>query len=87
MGAFGVPLDPLEGAGVAVRPCLVGALAEELVEVLTVDHADEAVLDRDVDLAAGGRDHAGGVDLGDDLIVGDLEVLDERGAGSRRRRA
>ena len=60
-----------------VRAGLDRAVAQEGVEVLAVDHADEAVVDRDVDVARGGRDHAGAGDPGDDLVVGDGEVGDQ----------
>jgi hypothetical protein len=83
MGAVLVALDAQVGAGEAFRPGLLRADAQELVEMLPVDHADEAVLDRDVDAPPGGGDHARGGDLGDELIFGDVEIADQ----ARRDRA
>src|SRR6056297_195564 len=77
VGAVRVALDALEGAGVAVRPGPGGAFPQELVEMLPVHHADEAAFYRDVHLPLGRRDHPRGVDLGHELVFGDVEVRDE----------
>jgi hypothetical protein len=47
--------------------------------MLPIDHADEAVLDGDVNASPRGGDHARGGDLGDKLILGDVEVADQAG--------
>ena len=72
------PLDPHEGAGEIIRPRRGRARAQKRVEILAVDHADIAVLDRDIDLTPGRRDHARGVHLRQQLIFGDVEVLHQR---------
>ena len=41
---------PQIGAGQPVGPGVRRAVAQELVEMLAVDHADKAVLDRDIDV-------------------------------------
>ena len=41
---------------------------QERVKILAVDHADKAVLDRDIDAAPGGRDHARRGDFGQQLL-------------------
>jgi hypothetical protein len=48
-------VDPGVGAGQPFRPGLLRAVAQELVEMLPIDHADKAVLDRDVDTPPGGE--------------------------------
>ena len=62
-GALG-PLDPDKGAREIRGTGLRRAGTQERVEILAVDHADIAILDRNIDHAPGGRDHAGGRDLG-----------------------
>lgn len=78
-----VARQALEAAHAALGPVRGGPLAQPFVELLAVDHADEAALDGDVDLDRLGRDHARGRGAGDEEVVGDGEVLD----GTRRNRA
>ncbi len=65
------------------RTRLGGAVAQILVELVAVHHADKAVVDGNIDLVVGGRDHAGTTHLGHQQVVGDVEVLDQ----ARRDRA
>ena len=53
------------------------ALAQEFVEMLAIAHADEAILDRNIHMARGGRDHARRADLGNDLRLGNIEIGDQ----------
>ena len=77
------PLDPQERADLVIRARLDRAVAQERIEILAVDHADEPVLDRDIDLPPGGGDHPRGVNLGQKLRVTDVEVFHQ----ARRNRA
>ena len=74
---------PMERAGAPLRAGRRGALAQPLVEHLAIDHADEAAVDRHVDLLAGGRHHARRRDARDEQVLGNVELLDQR----RRNRA
>ena len=49
MRARRIPLHPQEGAGQPLRPVHPRPVAQELVEILAVDHADIAALDMDID--------------------------------------
>ena len=53
-GVVLVALDPGEGAGAASSAGRDGAVAQPFVEDLTVDHADIAAADLDIDVAVGG---------------------------------
>ena len=86
-GAVGVALDRLVGAGLAPRPGKRGAVAQPLVELAAVDHADEAALDRHVDRAVGRRDHPRRLGVTDEDRLGNREVASSAAAGSRRRTA
>ncbi len=78
-GAVGVAVQVLEGAAQALGTGGHGAGAQPLVEMLAVDHADEAVLDRHRDLAVLGRDDAGTGGAGDKEGIRNRELVD--GAG------
>jgi hypothetical protein len=75
MGAIRIALDLGECACIAVCACILGPRAQEFVEMFAIDHANKAVLDRDIDLPPCGRDHARGIHLGHDLFVGDEEIF------------
>jgi hypothetical protein len=60
-----------------------GALAQPFIELVAVDHADEAAFDRDVDLLVGRRHHARRLRPRHQQRIGDGEVLDQ----ARRDRA
>ncbi len=72
-----VAFDAHEGPGHKLRALADGAVAQEGVEMLAVDHADKAVVDGDVYMARRRRDHASTGDPRDDLLVGDREVGDQ----------
>ena len=69
------PVDEIAGA--AIGALLGRARAQEFVEDVAVDHADEAVLHRHVDGLARGRDHARRADARAQEVIGDVEILDE----------
>jgi hypothetical protein len=55
----------------------VGADPQEFVEMFAIDHANVTVFDRNIDVALRGRNHARGVDAGNDLAVRNVEILDQ----------
>ena len=59
------------------RTRLGGAIAQILVELVAVHHAHKAIVDGDVDLVVGGRNHAGATHLGHQQVIGDVKVLDQ----------
>src|SRR6056297_3053984 len=78
-----VAVDPYECACEPYGPGRFGTGAQEGVEILAIDHADKAVLDGNVHVPPGGRDHARGVHLGDQLLFADVEILHQaRGNGA-----
>ncbi len=54
--------------------------------MLTVNHADIAVIDGDIDVTFGGRNHAGRANACDNLIIGDIIVFDQARWNLRPRR-
>ena len=75
--AVGIVFDALEAAAGACCAMGHGALAQPLVEVFAVDHADAAAFDRDVDLFVARRDHARRMGAGDQHRFGNREVCDQ----------
>jgi len=60
-----------------LRAGISGTHAQPFVEPIPVDHADEAPLDGDVDLLAGGRDHPSAGGPRDQLLIGHGVISDE----------
>jgi hypothetical protein len=75
--AFRVPGNALEGSGPAQGTARLCPLPQPLVELAPVDHADKAVLDRDVHPPVGGRHHACRGSVGNQQRLRNLEVLDQ----------
>ena len=69
--------DVRESAGATLGTGAGRALAQPFVEFVAVDHADKAVVDRNVDPVVGRRDHAGAFGLGHQQLIGDVEVANQ----------
>ena len=76
-GAVGVARDALKAADAALRTTAGRALAQPLVERIAIDHADEAVVDRDVDARVLRRNHPGGGGTRHQQGIRNREVLDQ----------
>ena len=75
----GLALKALKNSSEPFGARPLGPDAEPFVEMLAVDHADEAIADRHVGGAMRGRVDAGRASLGDEKRVGNFEVLDQSG--------
>jgi len=73
-GAISVALDRFPRAGAAFGAGGRGTGTQPFVEMLAVDHADEASLDRHVDFAVGRRDHSSRACAPDQDILRHVEI-------------
>jgi hypothetical protein len=76
-GAVFIARQVVEMAALAHRAGRGGAVAQPFVEGVAVDHADEAIFDRDVHALIAGRHHAGAPDARHEQVFRDGEVLDQ----------
>ena len=74
-GAVRVAYNSHESAHDILGPGVRRPGAQERIKILAINHADKPVFDGDINTPPGWRDHARRVDLGHQLVIGDMKVL------------